>query len=279
VLLALLLAAAAGPPPPTLALPGLSGVRLDAGETELYGDLLSVELQQFGFKVLSSRDIGELIGPERQRDLLACGASDSCIAEIVGALGVDGIIVGDVGRLGEQYTVSVKVLSAKNAVPLALHTGRAGSAKAVPKELAMAARDLAHQLAGAWSRPELEPPLETPRRVQATAASAATGGSSNLPLIPVVIGGAAVIAGVVMEVVASAEYQTLINAPTADIANAAHDTGKSLETLGWIFFATGTAAALAGGATWLFGHFGRAPRPRIVFGPGSASLGLCGELP
>lgn len=274
MLLALLLAASA--PVPALALPGLNGVRLDKGEAELYGELLSQELQRHGFKVMSSRDIGAMLGIERQKELAGCGES-SCITELMGALGVDGVLLGDVGRLDDEYTVSVKVLSTKNGEALALHTGRAGQAKAVPHELAAAARDLAHQLAVGWNRPELEPKAAPPEPAAAAAAAPAPSRRGLVALIPILIGAAAILAGLVLEVQAGSAWTTLMTTRDAEVARSAHGSGKTFESAGWILVAAGSAAILAGAATYLWGRM--TATPAVAVTPGGGSFGLSGVLP
>ncbi|MBK7861395.1 MAG: hypothetical protein IPJ65_22830 [Archangiaceae bacterium] len=278
MLLALLLSAAAAPAadtPPSLALPGFNAVRLEKGEAELYAELLSQQLQRFGFKVMTSRDLSAVMGLERQRELMGCGDS-SCLTEMVGALGVDGVLLGDVGLLGDEYTVSVKVLSTKNGEALALHTGRALSAKAMPAELAAAARDVAHQLSVWWNRPELEPRAEVARPT----ATVAPREPSTWALAPVIIGGLALITGIVLEVLASAEFDRLMTAPTEGAARAAAGNGKTYETAGWLLVAGGSACALAGAATFIYSLLPqRRVRPRVVLAPGVVGFGLAGELP
>src|SRR4051812_36888184 len=103
MLLALLVATAvsAAPTPKTisLALPRLNGVNLAAGEAELQAQRLAEKFSGYGIKVLTSHDVEAVLGMERQKQLMGCADDSSCLTEIVGALGVDGILLADLGRI------------------------------------------------------------------------------------------------------------------------------------------------------------------------------------
>jgi hypothetical protein len=67
-------------------------------------------------EVTTQRDIGQLLGLERQRVLLGCSEdATDCAAELAGALGVDGLLSGTVTRSPSGYLVNLKVLRAKDA--------------------------------------------------------------------------------------------------------------------------------------------------------------------
>ncbi len=124
---------------PSLAMPGLNAVNVSRNEAELYGELLAQRLRSGGTTVLTARDLGVVLGVERQKQLLGCEES-SCVAELAGALGTDGVIIGDVGKLGSA---------------LAQHSAKVANADAMPEALAVAARALLGQLAVSMQRPEL----------------------------------------------------------------------------------------------------------------------------
>jgi len=67
-------------------------------------------------RVTTPRDIGQLLGLERQKQLLGCADEDSssCNAELAGALGVEGILTGVVTRTPSGYLLSVKVIRVKD---------------------------------------------------------------------------------------------------------------------------------------------------------------------
>jgi TolB-like protein len=63
--------------------------------------------------VITRQDIASMIGFEAERQ--ACGGetSDSCLAEIGSALGVERIVAGSVARLGGAITVSARLMNLK----------------------------------------------------------------------------------------------------------------------------------------------------------------------
>lgn len=80
-------------------------------------------------EVTSSRDVAAAIGLERQKALLGCSDDEgaSCLAELSGALGVDGILTGTIARTRSGYLLSVKVVKAKTGAQWASASERAKS--------------------------------------------------------------------------------------------------------------------------------------------------------
>ena len=70
------------------------------------------------WKVISSADIATMLGVERQNQLLGCNEdSSACVAELANALGSEFVMAGSVGRVGDNYLVTTKLISgAKGAV-------------------------------------------------------------------------------------------------------------------------------------------------------------------
>jgi hypothetical protein len=87
---------------------------LDKGTAEVLSDLLLLELRKAGAfsRVVSAKDVEDLVSFERQKELLGC-TQQSCMAELAGALGVDLILLGSVARLGRSAVLSVKLLDVK----------------------------------------------------------------------------------------------------------------------------------------------------------------------
>lgn len=77
--------------------------------------VLSAEIKQSeGSTVVSRDDIRAMLQLESDKALLSC-ADTSCIAEIGGALGVDKLVVGQVGKLSETYFVSLRLIDPSTA--------------------------------------------------------------------------------------------------------------------------------------------------------------------
>jgi|GEM_PF-930410 len=74
--------------------------------------LLSVELKSIdGTSVVSKDDIKAMLDFEATKSKLGC-SDDSCLAEIGGALGVDKIVVGQVGKVENRYVISLRLMDA-----------------------------------------------------------------------------------------------------------------------------------------------------------------------
>lgn len=93
-----------------LAAPSVAVLTLEhkQGVTQDVADLLTENLSatvrethRFS-KVIGTKDIEQVLGFEKQKQLLACESS-SCMAELAGALGVDYVLSGTLGRLGSTW--------------------------------------------------------------------------------------------------------------------------------------------------------------------------------
>jgi hypothetical protein len=73
---------------------------------DLFTEALVGELRKQGYVVISQADIATILGAEKQRQLMGC-AEDTCLADLGGALGVDRIVHGTLGRVGSSLVVSM----------------------------------------------------------------------------------------------------------------------------------------------------------------------------
>ena len=80
------------------------------------------------FIVVSSKDIGAMLGIERQRQLMGCSEDTSCMAELANALGTDYVMVASVGKVGDTYLVSAKLIDGVRNKVTARGTAQAQSA-------------------------------------------------------------------------------------------------------------------------------------------------------
>jgi TolB-like protein len=76
--------------------------------------VLAAELKQVeGARVISRDDIASMLEMEMQKDKLGCEGETSCLAEVGGALGVDKLVIGHAGKLGDSYVVSLRLIDVK----------------------------------------------------------------------------------------------------------------------------------------------------------------------
>jgi hypothetical protein len=112
-------------------------------------------------RVTTPSDMATVIGVQRQKELLGCADNQSaCMAELAGALGVDGIVTGQLARVGHGYQLNVKVLAADGSHALFVYSS----------ELIGSEEDL----------------LAEVNRVAVAAAAALTGDSPQEPAKPAV---------------------------------------------------------------------------------------------
>ncbi|MBS2025369.1 MAG: hypothetical protein JST92_23455 [Deltaproteobacteria bacterium] len=152
-------------------------VRLSAELEPAYGPFLTQVLagevaDRRGLAPLVSADIRALLGFEKTRQNLGCDEnSESCMAELAGALGVDEVVHASVAVAGAQYLITVTRLDAHKALPL----GR--FADSTPRDqaaLVHAMRVAAWKLfGGAEPAPLPPPPIAEPARAPSTSTAAA----------------------------------------------------------------------------------------------------------
>jgi hypothetical protein len=121
-LLALLIQAA----PLKVAAPGLSYVGISPALGEVYLERFATVLGASGeLHVTTARDIAQVLGLERQRELLGCtDASSSCLAELAGGLGVDLVLGGSLAKTGSFITVTLRVVKATDGSEIASSSTR-----------------------------------------------------------------------------------------------------------------------------------------------------------
>jgi TolB-like protein len=88
---------------------------LDQATADLFTDALVGELRKRqGLAVTDRNDIAAVLGAEKEKALLGC-SNDSCLAEIGGALGVEQLVSGTVGRVGKSLIVNLTLIDSKKA--------------------------------------------------------------------------------------------------------------------------------------------------------------------
>jgi TolB-like protein len=79
-------------------------------------DLLSLELKKFkGLSVVSRSEIQAMLQYQSDKMVLECTSDTSCLIEIGGALGVDYLVSGGVGKLGKSFVLNLKLLNIHKA--------------------------------------------------------------------------------------------------------------------------------------------------------------------
>jgi TolB-like protein len=109
-MLAPLLALALAASPKLAVMPIAAGEGVPASTAAALTEALAAEVRRrSGGEVITRREIETVLSLEAQKQMLGC-QTDSCIAELGGALGVDRLVAGDLARLGESWLVHLKVV-------------------------------------------------------------------------------------------------------------------------------------------------------------------------
>lgn len=95
--------------------------------TEVLDDLLlaAVHGKAKGMRVVGKSDIDATLGFEKMKDLAGCDAT-SCAAELAGALGVDSILYGTVGKLGAKHIVALNWIEHRTSAVLGRSSANLG---------------------------------------------------------------------------------------------------------------------------------------------------------
>ncbi len=137
----------AATPAVKLASPGISSINVTAQLQAFVTDHLNQELVVAGVNVLSSSQVAAVIGLERQKQLLGCTVESDCVAEFANALGVDGLLLGNIGKFGATFQLDVRVAAATDAHNLATVSIRVPDDNALLDAISQAAASIAKQLA------------------------------------------------------------------------------------------------------------------------------------
>lgn len=250
----------------TVVLPGLSvsGIEDSVGNALL--ERFASELGRGkGLRVVTSRDVEQVLGLERQRQLMGCPeAATSCFAELAAGLGADALIIGSVVMVGTRVTVTLRVLSAKDGRVLHSESGRLRDLDAVQDWLDEQVPATRAKLLGTFAPASAQPP------------------GNWLPWATAGLGGAGVVTGVVLFALSkgdAASLRAVEQGSTLDLA-AVRAAGQTKETAGVVLMAAG-AGVIAGGIVWGLVSGGRAPTTSVSVAvtPGGAALVISGALP
>lgn len=113
--LALCAVADVGPTVAVLPLEAKTGVEPSTADV-VSDNLLDQMRRSHAFsRVVSAKEIEALMGLEQKKQLLSC-SSESCMAELAGALGVDFLMQGSLARLGATFVFNAKLLNVRTGV-------------------------------------------------------------------------------------------------------------------------------------------------------------------
>jgi hypothetical protein len=244
-----------------LATSGISVVNLPANFGTFYSEHAAQELNGWGLRVITSREVASVLGLERQKQLLGCSEESSeCMAELANALGVDGLLLGDIAKFGNVYQVNLKVIAAATGKVLAAYSERVDREEVLLDTFSRGAEKIARDLAAATGRPA---PTRTAAPVMVMRSQAPTMSSTPLrrySWIPAVAAVGGAVAGGFFWSSSRGALNELSTSPQLDFARAEslRDSGSRAQTTAVVAF------ALSGAALTMFFWTGDAADPTVA---------------
>ncbi|MBX7101489.1 MAG: hypothetical protein K1X89_27490 [Myxococcaceae bacterium] len=272
-----LLAALAVAAAPKIAAVPFNVVDLSSDRATFYTEHFGDRLVDQGVEVVTPREMGALLGLERQKQLVGCSEENSsCVTELANALGVEGLLLGDIVKLPAGFQLNLKIISASSGKRLAAFSSQVADEGALISTLTQAARPMAEQLSRALGR------TLSPMAVVATeppvATAAASGGARRWWWVPAAVGGLALVGGVVGLAGAERSRVTLENDRLdAQTASGVLSTGQTARTLGFVGVGVAGLAAAATGVLLLGTSAPVSPVAAVT--PGGGMVGVRGSLP
>jgi hypothetical protein len=112
-------------PVSVLIIPLEAGPGVEGDVAALITETVSADLQRStGYSILTRKDVVTMLGVERQRELLGCSESTTCLTEIAGALNAQLLVHGTVGKLGDTWVFNLAVLEGQTGAVLRRHSSR-----------------------------------------------------------------------------------------------------------------------------------------------------------
>jgi hypothetical protein len=221
--------------PLKLAAPGLSCVGFESALGDVYLEhFVTVLGRTEEIKITTRRDIQEVLGLERQKQLVGCmDDGSSCLAELAGGLGVDGLISGSLAKTGSGYTVTLRILRSRDGAAIASASERLKDEDALGEWLEAEAPRMAVKILAAFGR------VQKPKR------------NSWVPWVPGIAGAACAIGGGVSLGVSSIKAGSLDRGEVAVSGiQSTIDTGRTLQNAGWGLVGVG-AAGIVTSVIWV----------------------------
>lgn len=262
---------------PSLAAPGFQCSGVEPALCDAYLEHFVARLTERQVKVTTKNDLAQILGAERQRQLLGCteGDSASCLTELVGALGVAKLLSGTVAKTDSLFLSTLKIIDAQNGATLWAATRSVSSERELLAFFDEQGSVLVNHLSGA------------PTSVAASTTPVV------VKWIPAMVGGVALIIGGALQAVADTSAQRLndyIRIPQRidsmlgagytvenDIVRIASN-GRAAQRAGIVLFGVG-GAAIATSILWALLTPSKPVTAFLLPAPRGATLGLTMELP
>lgn len=258
-----------------VAVPALTVLNLDDKLGDFYASHLAQQLSYRGVGTITSSEIAALLGFERQRQLLGC-PDDSCKADVLQRLGVDGLLVGRVTKLDKSYQLDVRIISPGDARPLAAASANTEDQDRLVGVFTVVAAQLANELSQKLNR-QLGPQGGVEVVLQPSKVKRRSWAPLVAGVVSFGIGGA-------LLGLARGAYNDLITPRTFDMAydqataDAIASRGQTYQTVGWVMVGVGGACVVAAAAMFLLGG-NDTVQAGVALTPSGGSIAVSGRWP
>lgn len=184
-------------PPSVLVMPLRAEVGVAQGITNVLSEAVLDEVRgsEAFSRVTSMREVEAMAQMEQQRQVMNC-STESCLAELAGALGMELVLIGSVGKIGNTLVLSLRLVESRGARILASLTHHLceGSEEVLLALMKPATRALLFSAHLAKSSSTMLAPRGSCAEPEAVAAPPARSRPARLPIVG--IGAALVVAAV-----------------------------------------------------------------------------------
>ncbi|MBK7863500.1 MAG: hypothetical protein IPJ65_33840 [Archangiaceae bacterium] len=234
--------------PIKLVVPDFNAIGPSKEKAQFFTEHISGRLSEVGAQVTTSRALAQLLGIERQRQLMGCaGENSSCIAELASALGSDALLLGDIAQIGTLFQVNLKVVSGADGAVLSSYQARVGDEAALLDELDKAAFALMLDACSALHR-------DPPRALRSRGPNLRL-----LAIVPAALGVAAGAASGILFLQASQRWSSIPMAsgdmarPVAEVERLGRE-GNTFKLAGWVCAGVAVAALATSAILFILGR-------------------------
>jgi hypothetical protein len=116
---------ALGAAPMNISAPPWTFTNVSAAEGAVYqGRFLTLLGEKTGLRITTAEDVANVLGLERQKQLLGCDNGESCTAEVAAALGADALVTGTLAKAGSSFVITLRGVNTVNGQPFATASAR-----------------------------------------------------------------------------------------------------------------------------------------------------------
>lgn len=244
------------------------------GTAKILSNLVANRVGQSGVEVITSGEIANLLGHEKQKQLMGCSEDSGCLANIASALGTDFLLAGQVGKIGSRFNLSLTLLDLRSSKVV-----QRASKLCEATEDALV--DAAQTAVGELLLPLTGPPTATPPQPVAVVPEKATGPSRVPAYLTTALAVAAVGSGIGTGLLAKSRYGTLEKDRATLSAGQFDRAAQEIRTTALAADVLyGVAAAAAGVSIWLWVRSAPPEAPKVSLLPTAqgAALSVAGSF-